>query len=271
MEYITEAVRLARKQAVKSDVDAATRDQGAARRPDAANSQTATAPETKPKDVRIETVSVDMEFLSSQRIVTLDSGDPNTRIFDMLRNHLVNENKDATRAFTIAVTAPTRRCGASFAAANLAFSFARSAREKIILMDVGPKSDSDLVSVLGIPKEAASIAAADPLSLVELRSGDMSLYYNYAATKKSSSQGATVLEGQIRSIVDAASPSVVVVDLPPLLSDDGNVKFALTADVILLVLAVGQSSAADLQACQTFLGPRKGVQLFLNRNRWHGL
>jgi protein-tyrosine kinase len=219
-------------------------------------------------------VTLSHDWLQSNCITAFDSVTPQTRHYDLLRNQIAtHKRKGATHV--VAVTAPTQGCGVTTTAINLAFSFART-RDDVWLMDAN--SRSPLVSArLGIPK-ADRMADADDAWLrktaVQVRNVDLTVVSPFergsAATERDTSRRSSGID-RIERLLRESDASVVVIDVPPMLTSDETLPLVLDADSVVLVLATGQSKLSDLNACKSFLNAGSNLQVVLNKGGEHGL
>lgn len=218
-------------------------------------------------DSRFPLVKLDEAALEENRIVANDSSSPLTRYYDMLRNQLLNNVKEGIVG-TIAVTSPTAGCGVTVTAINLAFSLARMRSTNVLLIDANP-SDAGVASKLRL---WAGLTTSDaPEGIIRAEAGEVCVH----VVTVPGAAGEVVDHHRLSALVEnarkAVRPALVVLDLPPMLANDETIPSALDADRLVLVLAVGQSTVADLEACKTFLGSKAGVQVVLNKTRWHDL
>ncbi len=216
---------------------------------------------------------LDRSTLMANRIVSFDSGSDLTRPYDVLRNLVLNDLSEVGSR-TIAVTSPTNGCGVTVTAANLAFSIARLRTTKVLLVDGNPDAPG-IPAALGRSGLLFSPAGADwdfHLSAVDV--DGVELYVGSAALmSKSRHRGAFDQENlaSLAQLKQQLGPLTVVLDLPPMLTGDQTLPLILGADMVLLVLAVGHSTVADLEACKTYLNESGRVQVVLNKSRKHGL
>jgi protein-tyrosine kinase len=209
-------------------------------------------------------------YLRSHRVVAFDSGHEMTRCYDVLRNQLINENRDKP-VHQIAVTAPTKDCGVTVTAANLALSFARVHETNVLLVDMNSKSPS-MGRTLGL-----SAMTQDEERNGSLLSVDVAGTHMYVlrlglhdATALARTDAARLLS-QVAQARARVMPSVIIYDMPPVMVADELNAVAKEADSAVVVLAVGHSTVAEYEICKTYLGDRKGIRVVLNKSRKHGL
>lgn len=218
-------------------------------------------------DPRFPLVRLDEAALEQNRVVANDSSSPLTRYYDMLRNQLLNNVKDGMVG-TIAVTSPTAGCGVTVTAINLAFSLARMRTTNVLLVDANP-SDAGVAAKLRLWDELTPSDAPD--GIIRAEAGEVCVYVVTAPGVAGEVVDHHRLSELVESARKAVRPALVVLDLPPMLANDETIPSALDADRLVLVLAVGESTVPDLEACKTFLGSKAGVQVVLNKTRWHDL
>lgn len=217
-------------------------------------------------DPRFPLVRLDEAALEQNRVVANDSSSPLTRYYDMLRNQLLS-NKEGMVG-TIAVTSPTAGCGVTVTAINLAFSLARMRTTNVLLVDANP-SDAGVAAKLRLWDRLTTSDAPD--GIIRAEAGEVCVYIVTAPGTAGEVVDHHRLSELVESARKAVRPALVVLDLPPMLANDETIPSALDADRLVLVLAVGESTVADLEACKTFLGSKAGVQVVLNKTRWHDL
>ncbi len=217
-------------------------------------------------DPRFPLVRLDEAALEQNRVVANDSSSPLTRYYDMLRNQLLS-NKEGMVG-TIAVTSPAAGCGVTVTAINLAFSLARMRTTNVLLVDANP-SDAGVAAKLRLWDGLTTSDAPD--GIIRAEAGEVCVYVVTAPGTAGEVVDHHRLSELVESARKAVRPALVVLDLPPMLANDETIPSALDADRLVLVLAVGESTVADLEACKTFLGSKAGVQVVLNKTRWHDL
>jgi Mrp family chromosome partitioning ATPase len=214
---------------------------------------------------------LDRTILLSNKIVAFDSSRDQTRPYDVLRN-LVLDDLAEIGSRTIAVTAPTLGCGTTVTAANLALSIARLRTTKVLLLDCN-EAGPGIAEALGTPKllaDAEDIDEAACLRTAEVEG--VELYVGSLAGLKRQGDGLRQNgEASFAFIEQQLRPVTIVLDLPPMLIGDQTLPLILEADIVLLVLAVGRSTVADLEACKTYLSESSRVHMVLNKSRKHGL
>lgn len=210
-------------------------------------------------------------FLYSNRIIAFDSDSPMAHSYDVLRNQLLNAHKDRdTRV--ISVTAPTIGCGTTVTAINLALSFARVPGANVLLVDANSR-DPAIGNILGLSPRPVS---DDPVhgwqTTVDIRSVRCHLLRAaWGPGKIPLPADLARMTAQVDLARQMLRPTIVLFDLPPMLSSDEVIPFVEMSDTALIVLAIGKSKLAELEICRSYLGPEKNMQVVLNKTKRHGL
>lgn len=173
--------------------------------------------------------------------------------FDLIRTRVLQLQK-ANGWKRIAVTAPTRGCGASTLTLNLALSLARQSDRKTILADLDMREPS-LNRMLGISKRqdiAAVLEDKETFADHSSRIGE-TLAVSGACVRPRG--GAEVLQSSTATrvldrIEEKYEPSIMLFDLPPLLSSDDAAAFMGQVDAVILVAAAEQTTIKQIDACE---------------------
>ncbi len=219
---------------------------------------------------KIEAEAIWPIYLRSHRVVAFDSGHEMTRCYDVLRNQLMNENRDKP-VHQIAVTAPTKDCGVTVTAANLALSFARVHEVNVLLVDMNTKSPS-IGRTLGLSSMTPAEERNGSLLSVDVNGTHMYVLRPglQDATALVRTDTARII-AQVSQARQRVMPTVIIYDMPPVMVADELNAVVKDADSAVVVLAVGHSTVAEYEICKTFLGNRKGIRVVLNKSRKHGL
>ncbi|MCO6392316.1 hypothetical protein GTW25_14890 [Aliihoeflea aestuarii] len=208
--------------------------------------------------------------LKNKRIVAFDARDRQTRIFDLLRNGLLGTVGDHdTRV--IAVVAPAHGCGVSTLAANLAFSTARKRQWQVVLATLDPSQTFERLGLRATVADSGSVAGAET---IRVQVDGSALYLaNLATLGELSGQTVarhTLLRDWIDHVKRECGPTVLILDLPPLPISDDSATVAMMSNTALLVVGVGSSTVADIEACRSSLAQTPHY-VVLNKARPHGL
>ncbi|WP_148922129.1 CpsD/CapB family tyrosine-protein kinase [Oceanicella actignis] len=198
---------------------------------------------------RLEQFTPDPARLERARIVTHAKEDPAHVPFDILRTRLMKmlERNGWT---SVAITSPTKACGKTLIACNLALSFARQKAHRTVLADMDLKRPM-LGEVLGLRTER---------SVGDWLSGEASVTETFRCVGDSLAVGVNrqpfrnsaeliqdpVAAEAIAAMKDELRPDVVIYDLPPVLASDDALSFAQHVDAVLLIASAGQTKLNEL-------------------------
>lgn len=216
-------------------------------------------------------VKLSSRRLKNQRVVAFDPKDRQTRAFDLLRNgFLASVAPDATRI--ISVASPTHGCGTSVVAANVAFSIARKRQWRVLLATLDGMSPAFERLGLCVPEVHSSDASGIEVGKVEVDDVlvHVGSFAHIAIREGSTAARHALVSAWLDEVRHDCGPTIVVLDLPPLLTNDDSQAIAARSDIALLVLGVGSSTVADLEACRGSLTATPH-QIVLNKARRHGL
>lgn len=210
-------------------------------------------------------------FLYSNRIIAFDSDSPMAHSYDVLRNQLLNGHREReTRV--ISVTAPTIGCGTTVTAINLALSFSRVPGANVLLVDANSR-DPAIGDVLGLsPRPPVEDPIRGWLTTVDIRGLRTHLLRAaWGAAKIPLPADLARMTAQVELARQMLKPTIVLFDLPPMLSSDEVIPFVDMSDTAVIVLAIGKSRLPELEICQSYLGSEKNMQVVLNKTKRHGL
>lgn len=212
---------------------------------------------------------VEAKVLERNLVITAARSDPAHAAFDVLRTRLVQALSD-NGWNRIGITSPTRDCGKTFTAVNLAITLSRYDNCRTILLDMDLRNPS-VAKVLGagtgvamgdylrgtIPSEAY-LRRIGPNSLNI--GGNLAIGLNnriepYAAELFQQPKTAEVLD----RMQEELNPDVVLFDLPPALAQDDVIAFRPQFDCILMVIGGGITTAKEVQEMVRRIGKDKPV------------
>ncbi|PIE13125.1 MAG: exopolysaccharide biosynthesis protein [Rhodobacterales bacterium] len=217
---------------------------------------------------------VDADHLEQNLIITAGRHDPAHGAFDVLRTRLVQTLLE--RGWKrVAITSPTRDCGKTFTAVNLAISLSRYEASRTILLDMDMRNPS-VAKVLGASNPGSMgdfLQGITPVEEFMLRvgrnnlniGGNLAVAMNdriepYAAELMSDPACGEALERMMEEL----SPDIVLYDLPPALNFDDVIAFRPQFDGILMVVGGGATTAEEVREVMRRLGedtPLLGVVL----------
>ncbi len=213
-------------------------------------------------------VEMSEDMIRQNHVVAFDADAASTRYYDILRNQILQHERKAA-AQIVGVVAPTRGCGTSITAMNLAFSFARIRAQRVILLDANDDNPS-IRRYLGLPGQGwlKHSRPGDTEFVTDVQVRDV--HASVLTLSPPEHDGAETIT-RISRVMRETETTVVVVDLPPLLSSDKALSYLSVVDSIVVVLAAGQTTHSEVESCKTFLGQRSGVQFVLNKAGKNGL
>ena len=210
----------------------------------------------------LEQIRLSASHLEKQRLIAHARTDPAHAAFDVLRTKLLGvfAKKGWTR---LGITSPTKGCGKTFTAANLALSLSRQADCRTLLVDMDLRSPG-LAKALGVA-EAMPLAwmlngEADPQDFLLRQGNNLALAVNSekvrdaAETVQAGSTARALAETQ-----DLLKPDVVIYDLPPMLVCDDVMGFLPQLDCVLLIVGGGTTRAADVTECERLLADQTPI------------
>ena len=226
-------------------------------------------------------VALDEAVLDRSLVITAARRDPAHGAFDVLRTRLLGAL--AEHGWNrVGVTSPTKGCGKSFTALNLAVALSRYDGRRTLLMDMDMRVPSLARSLgmstpgcLGDVLRGLTPASAHLRRVAPNRQhiGHLALALNgqpeaFAAELFQEPRTAEVLAG----IQVAYRPDVILYDLPPALAQDDVIAFRPHLDCILMVVGGGMTSAREVRESIRRLGEEKPVVgIVLNRAEGQGV
>lgn len=215
-----------------------------------------------------ETTPLDESLLVRNRMVAFDPTAAPTRYYDILRSQITHDQRKPGPQI-VAVCGPTRGCGTTVTAVNLAFSFARLSSHRVVLLDANDDNPSVRRS-FGLPGQGwlkhVDPTATEFLTAVQVR--DVSMRVMTLANARETGREALL---RIPRPGHEGDATVVVIDLPPLLTAANAASFLSLAEAVVVVFTTGLTTHAEVESTKSLLGRRDGVQYVLNRSGRHGL
>ncbi len=223
------------------------------------------------EDLSVEEPGPDRAQGSAMPVADADRDSTTSRAFDLLRTRLRQTTQEHGWR-NIAVTAPTRHCGNTFTAVNLAPSLSRIPGSRTVLMDLNLRNPG-LVEAFDMTPRS---------SMRDYLSGDVAMAHHLVRLGDTLALGlndgtdvapAEVLQNPatgraLEEMRAALRPDIVIYDMPPMLSHDDVSAFLPQLDGVLLVSDGTQTMARQLIECERMLDgqvPLLGV--VLNRAR----
>jgi len=171
---------------------------------------------------------------------------------------------------TVAITSPTPEAGKTVVSINLAMSIAHQTEKTAMLVDFD----------LRRPKIAAYLGLPPGKSLNEVLDGDAEvqealvnpglarlvvLPTNRPVPKSSETLSSRKVGKLVQELRERYAERVVIFDLPPLLNVDDAMSILPQIDCVLMVVANGMSSQAELEDCMRLLPSANVVGVVLNK------
>lgn len=210
----------------------------------------------------LKTASLDDRHLENNRIITSNKKDPAYISFDVLRTRILRVfQKSGWRR--IGITSPTKGCGKTFVAANLALSMSRAQNNRTILIDMDLRLPA-LSKVLGVRQTdparwflSGKTAARDFLCTVD---PNLAVGVNSERLRDAAEVIMDERTGKVLKAMEAEfDPEVVIYDLPPMLSCDDVIGFLPNLDCILLVAAGDRTRPDSIMECERLLADQTNL------------
>ncbi len=217
----------------------------------------------------LDEIEISSKALSSRRIVTHDSSDQRSRPYDILRTQVLQSM--ARNGWRIlGITSPSPGCGKTLTAINLALSIARQPEQSVIVVDMDLQRPQ-LANYLGLTPEADGVLAllSEHATLPEvtlpIRTGGLRITVLPTASTAHSSElmSSRTAQKLLQSL--RQNFQTIIIDLPPMLSSDDVLAVLPHLDCILLVAAVGLSTASEVQECARHLHAAELIRLVVNK------
>lgn len=207
----------------------------------------------------LKSVILDERHLENHRIVTSNKNNPANTAFDALRVRILRVfEKNGWRR--IGITSPTKGCGKTFVAANLALSLSRTQNNRTMLIDMDLRLPT-LSKVLGVRQAdpprwflTGETTASDFLRAV---SPNLAVGVSNERLKDAAEVILDQRTGEtLKAMETKYDPDVVIYDLPPLLSCEDVIGFLPNLDCVLLVAAGDRTRPDSVLECERLLADR---------------
>ncbi len=210
----------------------------------------------------IESVQMNARTLEKNKIISATMTHPAHTVFDMLRTRLMQALTEHNWT-SIAITAPTRGCGISFVAANLAISMSRLEDCKTVLLDLDLRAPNvgQMMGIAGKGEMCDYLSGSlEPREfLVRVRENLAVGLSTLPNDRAAEIFQATMTTDVLDEMKDLLCPKVVIYVLPPALNHDDVLAFLPNVDAVLLVAGAGVSMADDILKVRMFLPETKPV------------
>lgn len=214
-------------------------------------------------------VTLDAAHLAGHHLIARHDEDPVGLLYDHLRTRLVQAMQEKGW-LRVAIAAPTRGCGASTVAANLALALARRPSGRTILIDLD----------LRRPAQAGLFGIADPGRLRDVLAGTQPVEGHFIRIGQTLALGlndhaeadaAELLQepataDMLEVVAEDLAPDIMLFDLPPMLESDDVLAFLPEVDGLLLVVDGTRNTVAEVRECERLLaGQAPLIGVVMNR------
>jgi len=203
----------------------------------------------------------DPRRLAANRIVTLDPG-PQATPFDVMRTRLMKQMK-ANGWKRLAITSPGPACGKTMTTVNLAFSLARQAELRTLVIEADLRRPA-MARTLGLVRPmmfARVLSGEDPAAEHLVRhGGNLAFGVSQEPVENSAEllQGARVTE-VLAGLEQTYAPDVILFDMPPLGAGDDTLGFLDRVDAAMLVVAAGTTTLDQADIAEQELSANTNV------------
>ena len=228
-----------------------------------------------PAERRIDMNSIEEIRLAARALerMRIASGAPqNARTsdeFDIFRARLLKlcRRNNWTR---IAITAPTRGCGSTTIALNLAFSLARSKTLRTLLVDMNlsvPAIADRLGIVANLNLPGVLTGSVTPETLLRRVGTDLAVAANTRPVHPSKLPDLFAgIQYGLSILTDSLAPDITVLDLPAVLDNEDVAEVLKHVDATVLVASADRSTAPEIDAAARLLSEHTAyLGVLLNR------
>ena len=217
-----------------------------------------------------DALEVEARQFERRRIVTLDPG-PQATPFDVMRTRLLKQMA-ANNWRRIAVTSPGPACGKTMVTLNLAFSLARQAEIRTLVIEADLRRPA-IARALGLTRPlrfARALEGLDPAADHLVRYGQN---LAFGPNQEPAENPAELLQSASAREVIAAleatyAPDIILFDMPPLAAGDDTLGFLDKVDAALLVAAAGTTTIEQVDLAEQELAAQTNVAgVILNKCR----
>lgn len=222
----------------------------------------------------LEDLPLKPRALKNSRILTSEGG-ADAAPFDMLRTRVLQQMR-ANNWRRLAITSPTSGCGKTTTCCNLAFSLARQADLRTVVIEIDMRRPA-LAKVLGQKRckhQFAKVLAgtAVPQEHMFRYGSNLCFGTNHAPQLNPSEllQSATT-KAALENIEKTLDPAIMIFDTAPLLASDDTIGFLEQVDCVLLVAEAESTTIDEIDICERDLAAHTNVLgVVLNKCRYAG-
>jgi len=212
---------------------------------------------------------LDPEAADGAHLIQIHRNHPVGLLFDHLRTRVLQAMQE--RGWTrIAVAAPTKGCGASTVAANLALALARRPSGRTLLLDLDLRAPSQ-AGMFGLSAPGALRDVLDGTQPMESQFVRIGRTLALGLNGRSEADSAEFLQepataDALDAILEDLSPDIAIYDLPPVLETDDVLAILPEVDAVLLVADGTRTLPEHIRDCERlFEGHTQLLGVVLNR------
>lgn len=221
---------------------------------------------------RLPLIEPDVQHLAASRIITWGDADPVGSAYHLTRTRLLHRMR-SNGWRSLAVTAPTARCGKSVTSVNLAFSIARRSSMRSMLVDLDLMRPM-VANYIGLPSSHSIASYLRDEALPEDTFARCAPNFAVATNNRLTESPQEVLQSvgtrqAVETLQQRFGLDILTFDLPPMLANDDALSFAQNVDCVLLVLEAGVTTAEQASFCEQELAQVTNVVgVVLNKCRF---
>ena len=216
-----------------------------------------------------QVVKLDSSHLEKNRILSHLKKDIHSGVFDSLRTQVLQKMEENNWR-TIAVVSPTPESGKTLVSINLSISISNQPNRTAILVDFDLRRPK-IATYLGIHTEKSVndyLAGEAQLQEVMFNPGIPGLVVMptmRAISKSAEMLASKKVKGLVEDLRARYESRIVIFDLPPVLNTDDALVILPYIDCILLVIANGMSTQAEVEQTLHHLPKEKLLGIVLNK------
>jgi protein-tyrosine kinase len=218
---------------------------------------------------KTNTVKLDSVHLENYRIVAQNKHDPTGWIFDSLRTQVLQKMEENDWR-TLAILSPTPESGKTVVAINLAISIAKQPKKTAMLVDFDLRKPR-VAQYLGINREKSInnfLTGDAQLADIIVNPGIPRLTIvptNKPVHRSSETLSSNIVQNLVIELKERYDSRIVIFDLPPILNADDAMVMLPQVDCVLLVVADGQHSEAEIERTMQLLAKSNILGVVVNK------
>jgi protein-tyrosine kinase len=216
-------------------------------------------------------VKLGAAHLQATRIVAYDLFHESGRAFDMLRTQVLQSMDENGWQF-LAVTSPTKGCGKSVTACNLAMSISRLSERAVLLVDLDLHQPK-VAEYLGIDAKNGMLSVLEGRTallsaILRTSIGQNQMLVLPGEVCKSGSaewMASQAMTTTLQTLKREFPAHLIILDLPPVLIGDDVISLLPQIDSILLITGIGTSTLPDIKECYRHIKSTPIVRVVVNK------